>query len=307
MSLRRLSFLILIFLLLVPLSVLAQDDNDDEDPGTIVDVLGTLSAAPIVMPEDESELPDLGGRTIAVAIENAYPPFNFIDEDGEGDGWDYAAIGEICVRLNCTPIYIETSWDGLILAVSQGEFDLSGNGITATEERAEIVDFSTGYVVLEQVLLVRADEERFSTVEEFVADEELTVGVQPGTTNFFTAEDLLGEESERIVAFDTFQIAVLAVLSGDVDAAIIDDLAGERFVAMHPDDIRILDEPLTAPEELAFVFPKGSELVEPWNRALAQMREDGTLEAINQRWFAGVEDEPDEDENGDEEDENGDE
>lgn len=249
-----------------------------------------LLIAPLgVMAQDEP-LPDLGGRVVTIAIENAYPPFNYLEDDGTAVGWDYAVIGEICIRLNCVPEYIETAWDGLILAVSRGEFDMSGNGITVTEERAEIVDFSSGYVVLEQVLLVRLGEDRFSTADEFIADESLRVGVQTGTTNFFTAEDLLGEDSPRIVAFDTFQIAVQAVIAGDIDAAIIDDVAGERFVRISPDQVRVLDDRLTAPEELAFIFPKNSDLTAAVNLALDSMWADDTLYMLNQRWFAGAED-----------------
>src|SRR5262245_27922083 len=82
----------------------------------------------------QDELPDLGGRTITVAVENAYVPFNYLDEaSGELIGWDYDTLAEICTRLNCVPEFIETSWDGMILAVSNGEYDMAADGITITE------------------------------------------------------------------------------------------------------------------------------------------------------------------------------
>src|SRR5690606_36924809 len=123
-------------------------------------------------------------------------------------GWDYDTVNEICARLNCVPEYVETAWDGMILAVSNGEFDMAADGITITEERAEVVDFSDGYVSLEQVLLGRIEEDRFDSAEELVENEELVVGVQPGTTNYFVAIDLVGED--RLVTYDTFPIAVQA-------------------------------------------------------------------------------------------------
>ncbi|GAB4321720.1 MAG: basic amino acid ABC transporter substrate-binding protein [Phototrophicales bacterium] len=290
MFLKRMLACLLVLTLALS-GVVAQDDATDEDPGTIVDVLSGLTVEDHSMDEDmmtSSELPDLGGRTVTVAIENAYPPFNYLDEEGNPIGWDYDALAEICARLNCVPEFVETSWDGMILAVSRGEFDMAADGITITEERAEVVDFSNGYVTLEQVLLVRSDEDRFSTVEEFVADESLTVGVQPGTTNFFTAEELLGEGSERIVTFDTFQIAVLALIAGDIDAAIMDNVAGQGYVGANPDAVKMIDDPITAQEELGFIFPKGSDLVEPFNQALASMEADGTLLELNLKWFAGA-------------------
>ncbi len=242
-----------------------------------------------VIAQDDMELPDLEGRVITVAIENTYPPFNYLDEDGNPIGWDYDALEEICARINCVPEFVETSWDGLILAISNGEFDMAADGITITEERAEIVDFSRGYVTLVQRMLVRVDEDRFETVEEFVAIDGLTVGVQPGTTNFFTAEELLGEGSSRIIAYDTFPVTVQALIAGDVDAVILDDVAGQGYVGANPDSVRISGEPLTATEALGFIFPQGSDLVEAIDAALDSMDADGTLTEINLRWLAGQE------------------
>ncbi|MBL8161280.1 MAG: transporter substrate-binding domain-containing protein, partial [Anaerolineae bacterium] len=105
----------------------------------------------------QDALPDLGGRTIVVATENAYVPFGYINsETGQPEGWNYDALAEICARLNCVPEFIETSWDGMLVAVGTGEFDMAGDGITITEERKEVVDFSIGYINVDQVLLARA-------------------------------------------------------------------------------------------------------------------------------------------------------
>ena len=133
--------------------------------------------------------PDLGGRTVTVAVENAYPPFNYLDEEGNAIGWDYDVVGAICEIVNCVPEYVQTSWDGLIIAVSNGEFDMAANGITIKEDRLDFVDFSFGYVSLVQRMLVRIDEDRFSTGEEFKAMEDLIIGVQPGTTNWYPVTD----------------------------------------------------------------------------------------------------------------------
>jgi polar amino acid transport system substrate-binding protein len=234
-----------------------------------------------------TELPDLGGRTVTVAVENAYPPFNYLDEEGEAIGWDYDTINEICARLNCVPEYIETSWDGMILAVSNGEYDVAADGITITEERREFVDFSDGYIALEQVLLGRIDEERFTGFDDFQANDRFTVGTQPGTTNYAVAVELFGVS--RIIAYETFPISVQALIAGDVDAVIMDDVAGQGYVGENADRVKIIGEPLVASEELGFAYPKGSELVEPFNLALASMREDGTLDEINAKWFGAEE------------------
>ena len=78
-----------------------------------------------------------------------------------------------------------------------------------------------------------------------------------------------------------------ALLAGDVDAVVVDGLVGERYVESYPDDLALIDEEITAPEELGFVFPLGSDLVEPINLALESMRQDGTLDDLNAYWFGG--------------------
>ena len=103
-------------------------------------------------------LPDLEGRTVVVVTENAYPPLQFI-EPGTGDaiGWEYDAMAEIETRLNINVEYENISWDAMIPAVSEGQYDLGMTGITIREDRAEIVDFSEAYMRSEMVMMVRGD------------------------------------------------------------------------------------------------------------------------------------------------------
>ncbi|MGH2543194.1 MAG: substrate-binding periplasmic protein, partial [Ardenticatenaceae bacterium] len=238
-------------------------------------------------------LPDLGGQEVRIAVENAYNPFNFIDADtGDAIGYDYDIFRDICERLNCEPVFVETSWDAM-LAVMGGTadfdtFDIGADGITITEERAQQVDFSNPYIRLEQVMLVRADEERFASPEELAADEELLVGSQPGTTNYDKAVEIVGED--RVRAFDQFGTAVQALINGDVDTVIMDNVAGLGYIGANPEALKIVGEPLTS-EELGFIFPKDSELRDAVNAALAQMDEDGTLDELFAKWFS-TEEEP---------------
>jgi polar amino acid transport system substrate-binding protein len=253
----------------------------------VTDIAPTVEAAATqVAGGDDGDLPDLGGQEVRIAVENAYNPFNFINEDGEAVGYDYDIFAEICERLNCEPVFVETSWDAMV-AIMGGEggfdtFDIGADGITITEERAQNVDFSDPYIQLAQVLLVSAGEDRFTTPEEFAADDSLLIGTQPGTTNYDTAVELVGEG--RIVAYDQFGLAVQALINGDVDAVMMDNVAGLGYVGANPDDVMIIDEPLTS-EELGFIFPQGSELRDAVNAALAQMDEDGALDELFERWF----------------------
>jgi polar amino acid transport system substrate-binding protein len=217
---------------------------------------------------------------VTIAVENAYPPFNNIDEQtGEGVGWDYDAVREICKRINCVPEFQESAWDGIFPAMAAGEYDWLADGVTYTEERDKEVDFSTPYVVINQVLLVKADET--ATIDDFKSDTSMLIGVQIQTTNEIVAFDVFGEE--RVQSFEDFGAPVLAIISGDVDGVVIDDVAAQGFMAENPGELKVLGK-LASAEALAFVFPPGSDLIEPVNAALKSMEDDGTLEEINKKW-----------------------
>jgi polar amino acid transport system substrate-binding protein len=246
-----------------------------------------LSAA-AVLPAAAQELPDLGGRTIVAVTENAYYPLNFLDPaTGEGIGWEYDAFNEIARRLNATVDWQLASWDVMIQAVREGQYDVGMDGISITEDRSAEVDFSVPYMVSEMFMLVRADEDRFADAASFAADEDLLVGAQAGTTNFYTAVyDVLdgNEENSRIQLFETFGASVQALLSGDVDLVLMDGASAEGYMGANPDAFKLVGEPL-GHDEFGFILTPGSDLVEPINAALDAMRADGTLDALNRKWF----------------------
>lgn len=231
---------------------------------------------------------DLGGCAMRIAVENAYQPFNFIDPDSkEAVGYDYDVFTEICARSNCTPEYIETSWDAMV-AIMGGSgametFDVAADGITITEERGQHVDFSIPYIRSEQMLLVRADESRFTDAAGFVADANLKIGTQIGTTNYDAASEMLGSE-DRIVAFDQFGPAVQALMSGDVDAVMIDNVSGLGYVGANPDKVKLTGDAIKV-EELGFVFGKGSPLKAVVDAALEAMKADGKADELYNKWF----------------------
>jgi polar amino acid transport system substrate-binding protein len=230
-----------------------------------------------------STLPDLGGREIIVAVENAYPPFNFIDSTtNKGNGWDYDAFTEICKLINCVPVFTEAAWDGIFEATAAGQYDVVADGVTITDERKKTVAFSDPYMQINQIILVRSDESRFTDSASLAADSSLIVSTQLGTTNENIANELVGEA--RVKAFDTFDAVVLALLSKDADAVIIDEQAAQGFMATNPGKLKILPEKLTS-EELGFVFPQGSDLIAPINAAIAEMKANGTMDNLYQKWW----------------------
>ena len=233
------------------------------------------------------DLPDLGGKEIVVVTENAYPPLQFLDASGAAIGWEYDAMAEIAKRLNVTVKYENISWDAMIPAVSEGQYDLGMTGITIRDDRKEQVDFSDSYMTSEMVMMVRGDEARFTDAASFKADETLLMAAQPGTTPFYVGvyEVLDGNEANpRIKLFETFGATVEALKAGDVDLVLTDGTAGAGYVDASAGGLKIIGEKLGT-EDFGFIFPKGSDLVAPMNAAIASMKADGTIEALNKKWF----------------------
>ena len=225
-------------------------------------------------------LPDLGGKTIVVAVENAYPPFNSIDQaTGKGAGWDYDAVTEICKRLNCVPEFKQAAWDGIFPAMHAGEYDMLADGVTNYPYRYWAVDFSIPYSLVSQQLLVRVDENR--TLDEFKSDANAKVGTQVGTTNYIAATEFFPDK--EILAYSDFGAAVLALLAGDIDGVVLDDTAAFGFMQENQGKMKAAGAVKTG-DALAFVFPPGSDLMIPVNAALRAMHDDGTLKQLNEKW-----------------------
>ncbi len=233
-------------------------------------------------------LPDLQGRTIVAVTENAYTPLNFADPvTGEGIGWEYDAMNEIARRLNAKVDWNLSSWDVMIQAVKEGQFEIGMDGITITEEREEQIDFSDPYMVSQQFMLVRADETRIQDPSAFSQNEDLLIGAQAGTTNFYVAvyDVLDGDEANpRIKLFDTFGASVQALKTGDVDMVLMDATSASGYMGANPGAFKVVGDPLGT-EEFGFILTPGSDLLGPVNAALAEMKADGFIDALNQKWF----------------------
>ncbi len=231
----------------------------------------------------ENGLPDLDGCEFTFAVENAYLPFNYIDAaDGEAKGWDYDVFNHMAELMNFVPVYVPAAWDGMIQAVADGQFMVAGDGITITAERDEIIDFSTGYINLAQRVLVAAGNNDITSIDDLKSGD-YTVATQKGTTNYEFAVAELGED--KVKAYDDFNFAIQAVISGDADASIIDETAGLGYMGANKDQVKLVGGDLTS-EQLGFAFPNGSALVDVVNQGLEAMEASGKLAEINAKFFS---------------------
>jgi polar amino acid transport system substrate-binding protein len=249
--------------------------------------LGAVALTAIAHAATAQDLPDLGGQEIVVATENAYPPLQFLDASGTAIGWEYDAMAELAQRMNFTVKYENISWDAMIPAVAEGQFDMGMTGITIRDDRREQVDFSDSYMTSQMVMLVRGDEARFVDKTGFAADDGLLMAAQPGTTPFYVGVyDVLdgNEANPRIKLFETFGATVEALRVGDVDMILTDGVAGDGYVQASDGGLKIVGEKLGT-EDFGFIFPKGSDLAGPMNAGIAALRADGILETLNKTWF----------------------
>jgi polar amino acid transport system substrate-binding protein len=131
--------------------------------------------------------------------------------------------------------------------------------------------------------LVRKGETRFVSIEDIVANPEIQLGTQVGTSNYETAIKYLPED--RIQAFDTFPFAVQALIAGDLDAIIIDEVVGMGYQGTSADQLDLIG-PSISSDELGFIYPLGSDLVAPVDKAIQAMIDDGTMAKLNQKHFS---------------------
>ena len=252
-----------------------------------------FAAAAAIGSAAAAELPDLKGRTIQAVTENAYTPLNFADPaTGKGIGWEYDAVDEIGKRLNAKINWNVMSWDTMIQAVHDGQFDIGMDGISITDERKAKVDFSDPYMDNKEYMLVRQSEDRIRQPGDLVTNTDLLIGAQSGTSGFYAAEGLLNPDlkdgdtpdDSRIKLFDTFGASVQALKAGDVDMVLMDQASINGYIAADPGVFKTVGDPIGS-DQFGFIFKPGSDLVAPVNAALASMQADGTLDALNRKWF----------------------
>jgi polar amino acid transport system substrate-binding protein len=239
--------------------------------------------APAPAPQPAAQVPDLGGRTIRVATDATYPPFEMLDENKNIIGYDIDLINEICRLANCKPEIKSTAWEGIFAALQKGDYDAVISGVTITEERDKTMDFTMPYIEVGQVVLVRSDEERISGADD-LADK--VVAVQTGTTNDELATKLQNEgKIKEVKRFRTFDLAVQSLLQKDADAVLIDSVAATGYMGTNPGQLKVVGEKLTS-EGLGIVVREGDKtLQEAFNAALTQLKEQGFLDKLYQKWF----------------------
>ena len=212
-----------------------------------------------------------------------FPPFEYLGDDGEPDGFDIALIKAIGEKMG-VEVEIQNMEFASLVAATGTKIDGVIAGLTVTDERKEAVDFSDAYYEAVQYVIVPAD----STIATADDLKNKTIGVQLGTTGMFIAEEI---EGATVQSYNKAVDAVNDLNNGRVDLFIIDRNPAEVFVSKFPDKIVAIEGAQFGfeAEEYAIALPKGSELVEQVNTALAELKADGTFDALVAQYIGEAE------------------
>jgi len=214
-------------------------------------------------------------KRLVMVTEATFPPYEYRDENGDISGIDPEIIREIARRNDMEVVIEDMKFNSIIAAVQTGKADVAASGITVTEERKQMVDFTIPYASAAQVILIKDG----SPITHVTDIRGKRIGVQHGTTGDSYVTDKMKLEPER---FDNAALVVAALNSGKIDAAVLDDAPAKVFLKENP-GLRKLDEPLTE-EFYAFAINKDRrDLLEMFNRTLQEMKDDGTLDEIIKR------------------------
>ncbi len=220
-------------------------------------------------------------KPIKVASDIAYRPFEF-SQGGKPVGFDIDLMNEIGKRAGFTPEYQNVTFDGIIGGLNGNLYDAAISAMTITKDRQKQVDFSDPYFNADQSLLVKSD----SSIKSVDDLGSATVGAQTATTGEIKAKELKdkGTIGGDVRTYKTVEDAFSALENGQIDAVINDLPVSQDKVSTSKGNLKIV-ETIPTGEQYGIAFPKDSELVGPVNKALKEIKNDGTYAKIYKKWI----------------------
>ncbi|NBC96076.1 MAG: transporter substrate-binding domain-containing protein [Deinococcus-Thermus bacterium] len=225
---------------------------------------------------------DLRGRQVRVGVDPTIPPFVTVSASGTLEGLDVDVVTAVCERLGCAPAFVPTTWDRLFPQAAAGEIDVAAAGIWITPERESIVDFSVPYVVSTHAVVTRSSDDPPSQDDLGGGDGSLLLGAEIASTAAQLGRELVGEARLRL--YVDAEAARQALRDGDVDGVVIEEVNASRWTETAEDDVIVAVSGLS-PVPVGLAFEEGSPLVAAFDAALADLRANGTLDAVVERWL----------------------
>ena len=224
-----------------------------------------------------AELTTVEAGKLTMATNATFPPYEMTTDSGELEGIDVDTAKAIAEKLGLELQIDDMDFDAALLSVQQGKADIVMAGVTVTDERKAVMDFSDSYATGIQSIIVPNDSD-IASPDDLAGKK---IGTQRGTTGYIYCSDDFGEDS--VVAYDSGLTAVQALNNGQVDAVVIDNAPATEYVAANP-GLKVLDTSY-AEEDYAIGMAKGSALEDAVNKALEELKADGTLQAIVDKYI----------------------
>ena len=227
---------------------------------------------------DAAELTTVTAGKLTMSTNAAFPPYEMTADDGSFEGIDIDVAAAIADKLGLELQVDDMDFDAALLAAQNGKSDMVMAGVTVTDERQKVMDFSDTYAEGIQSVIVPEGSD-IASVDDLAGK---TIGTQRGTTGYIYCTDDFGEDS--VVAYDNGLTAVQALNNGQVDAVVIDNAPAKEFVAANT-GLKILDTAY-AQEDYAIGVAKGNTaLLDAINGALEELQADGTLQSIVDKYI----------------------
>ncbi len=223
------------------------------------------------------ELTTVEAGKLTMATNAAFPPYEMTTDAGDFEGIDIETAQAIADKLGLELQIDDMDFDAALLSVQQGKADIVMAGVTVTDERKAVMDFSDSYATGIQSIIVPEGSD-IASPDDLAGKK---IGTQRGTTGYIYCSDDFGDEN--VVAYDDGLTAVQALNNGQVDAVVIDNAPAKEFIAANP-GLKILDTSY-AEEDYAIGMAKNSPLEDAVNSVLEELKADGTLQAIVDKYI----------------------
>ena len=218
---------------------------------------------------------------LVVALEGAWQPWSYHDESDTLVGYDVEVSRAIAEKLGVEPEYVESDWDSLFAGLDAGRFDIVCNGVEVTDERSKTYDFTTPYGYIHTALAVRKDNEDIKSFEDLK-------GKTTANSLASTYMELAESYGATVRGIDTLEETIQLLTAGRIDATLNADVSFYDYLNVHPDaDFKLVAQTEDA-SHVAIPVRKGDDsasLLEAINTAIEELRADGTLKALGEKYF----------------------
>ncbi len=241
---------------------------------------GAASSAASTGAADQLAAIQANGKLV-VALEGAWQPWSYHDESDTLVGYDVEVSRAIAEKLGAEPEYVESDWDSLFAGLDAGRFDIVCNGVEVTDERAKTYNFTTPYGYIHTALAVRKDNEDIKSFEDLK-------GKTTANSLASTYMELAESYGATVQGIDTLEETIQLLTAGRIDATLNADVSFYDYLNVHPDaDFKLVAQTEDA-SHVAIPVRKGDDsasLLEAINTAIEELRADGTLKALSEKYF----------------------